>query len=276
MSSITKEIAKRIAKGMRKKTPKKSKKVKTKASTEKGSVGAGRRSAKGKGAKGRGRAYDEEPMRKMSDTLTAFDAVSKGQAGRITTGKNFSLEAMRTASQRKRAKEFARIDTMSAKDRSPAEKKFHAEYLRKEARDKLSADISSSKTQRAKNKKTSEILDPAGRKRERITTDDAGDPLTGEVTDKTTAKRAELLARDADVRKRIAADDAKKKKGRAKLQRQIKAKMAYGGMANKKQHMYVAGGSVTDNPGLKALRASGRKGREAYANIVKNVKSKRS
>jgi hypothetical protein len=259
MSSITKEIAKRIAKGMRKKTPKKSKKVKTKASTEKGSIGAGRRSAKGKGAKGRGRAYDEEPMRKMSDTLTASDAVSKGQAGRITTGKNFSLEAMRTASQRKRAKEFARIDTMSAKDRSPAEKKFHAEYLRKEARDKLSADISSSKTQRAKNKKTSEILDPAG-----------------EVTDKTTAKRAELLARDADVRKRIAADDAKKKKGRAKLQRQIKAKMAYGGMANKKQHMYVAGGSVTDNPGLRALRASGQKGREAYANIVKNVKSKRS
>ena len=52
--------------------------------------------------------------------------------------------------------------------------------------------------------------------------------------------------------------------------------MAYGGMANMKKHMYVAGGSVTDNPGLRALRASGQKGREAYANIVKNVKSKRS
>lgn len=34
-----------------------------------------------------------------------------------------------------------------------------------------------------------------------------------------------------------------------------KTKMMRGGMANKKEHMYVAGGSVTDkmNPGLKAL-----------------------
>ena len=34
-----------------------------------------------------------------------------------------------------------------------------------------------------------------------------------------------------------------------------KAKMMRGGMANKKEHMYVAGGSVTDkmNPGLRAL-----------------------
>jgi len=55
-----------------------------------------------------------------------------------------------------------------------------------------------------------------------------------------------------------------------------KAKMAYGGMANMKKHMYTAGGQVTDNPGLKALRESGPKGREAYANIVKNVKNKRS
>ena len=52
--------------------------------------------------------------------------------------------------------------------------------------------------------------------------------------------------------------------------------MAYGGMANMKKHMYTAGGQVTDNPGLKALRESGPKGREAYANIVKNVKNKRS
>ena len=32
-----------------------------------------------------------------------------------------------------------------------------------------------------------------------------------------------------------------------------KPAMAYGGMANNKKHMYAAGGSVTDNPGLKAL-----------------------
>jgi hypothetical protein len=35
-----------------------------------------------------------------------------------------------------------------------------------------------------------------------------------------------------------------------------KAKMMKGGMANKKQHMYAGGGSVTDklNPGLRALQ----------------------
>jgi len=33
-----------------------------------------------------------------------------------------------------------------------------------------------------------------------------------------------------------------------------KAKMMRGGMANKKEHMYAAGGSVTDNAGLRALK----------------------
>jgi len=47
-----------------------------------------------------------------------------------------------------------------------------------------------------------------------------------------------------------------------------KAAMAKGGMANGKQHMYAAGGSVTDNPGLKALRASGPKGMQAYKKIT--------
>jgi len=32
-----------------------------------------------------------------------------------------------------------------------------------------------------------------------------------------------------------------------------KPQMMYGGMANNKKHMYSAGGSVKDNPGLKAL-----------------------
>ena len=32
-----------------------------------------------------------------------------------------------------------------------------------------------------------------------------------------------------------------------------KPEMMYGGMANNKKHMYAAGGSVQDNPGLKAL-----------------------
>jgi len=51
-----------------------------------------------------------------------------------------------------------------------------------------------------------------------------------------------------------------------------KEKMAYGGMAGGKKHMYVAGGSVTDNPGLKALKASGPKGLEAYNKIKGNTK----
>jgi len=47
-----------------------------------------------------------------------------------------------------------------------------------------------------------------------------------------------------------------------------KAQMMRGGMANGKVHMYSAGGSVTDNAGLRALRASGPKGRAAYNKIV--------
>jgi hypothetical protein len=50
-----------------------------------------------------------------------------------------------------------------------------------------------------------------------------------------------------------------------------KAEMAYGGSVKGKKHMYAAGGSVTDNPGLKALKASGPKGMEAYNNIMKNA-----
>lgn len=48
-----------------------------------------------------------------------------------------------------------------------------------------------------------------------------------------------------------------------------KVKMAYGGMASGKKHMYAAAkGMVVDNPGLKALRASGPKGMEAYNKIT--------
>lgn len=45
-------------------------------------------------------------------------------------------------------------------------------------------------------------------------------------------------------------------------------KMAAGGMANGKPHMYLSnGGSVQDNAGLLALKASGPKGLEAYNKI---------
>ena len=58
---------------------------------------------------------------------------------------------------------------------------------------------------------------------------------------------------------------------KSKLQKMKKAEMAYGGMANGKKHMYSAGGSVSDNPGLKALKASGPKGMEAYNKITGNA-----
>lgn len=54
------------------------------------------------------------------------------------------------------------------------------------------------------------------------------------------------------------------------MKKKKKAEMAYGGMAGGKKHMYAAGGSVTDNPGLKALRASGPSGMEAYNKITGN------
>ena len=48
-----------------------------------------------------------------------------------------------------------------------------------------------------------------------------------------------------------------------------KVQMAYGGMANGKRQMYVAGGSVKMNPGLLALKSSGPKGLEAFNKITK-------
>ena len=55
-----------------------------------------------------------------------------------------------------------------------------------------------------------------------------------------------------------------------KKMKKKKTEMAYGGMSGGKKHMYAAGGSVTDNPGLKALRASGPGGMEAYNKITGN------
>ena len=49
-----------------------------------------------------------------------------------------------------------------------------------------------------------------------------------------------------------------------------KPEMMMGGMANGKKHMYAAGGDVTDNAGLRALKASGPKGMQAYKKITGN------
>ena len=47
-----------------------------------------------------------------------------------------------------------------------------------------------------------------------------------------------------------------------------KPDMAYGGSVGGKKHMYSGGGSVTDNAGLRALKASGPRGMEAYKKIT--------
>jgi hypothetical protein len=50
----------------------------------------------------------------------------------------------------------------------------------------------------------------------------------------------------------------------------VVSKMAYGGMAHGKKHMYLGGNaSVKDNAGLRALKKSSP---ETYMNIVKNAK----
>ena len=51
-----------------------------------------------------------------------------------------------------------------------------------------------------------------------------------------------------------------------KMDKIQKAEMAYGGTAMGRKDFYVAGGSVTLNPGLKALRKSSP---EAFAKITK-------
>tara|TARA_R100000388_G_C7214722_1_gene145553 strand:+ start:667 stop:834 length:168 start_codon:yes stop_codon:yes gene_type:complete len=47
-----------------------------------------------------------------------------------------------------------------------------------------------------------------------------------------------------------------------------KAKMKDGGMAYGKRHMYLSEGGVTMNPGLKALKESGPKGKKAFEKIT--------
>ena len=53
--------------------------------------------------------------------------------------------------------------------------------------------------------------------------------------------------------------------GMAEVKKGKKPEMAYGGMSGGKKHMYAAGGSVTDNPGLRALKKASP---EAYNKIT--------
>ncbi len=65
--------------------------------------------------------------------------------------------------------------------------------------------------------------------------------------------------------------DASKAKrlGDKKISEKDKNKMYNGGMANGRKHMYLGGdSSVKDNAGLRALKASGPRGMEAYKKIT--------
>lgn len=73
-------------------------------------------------------------------------------------------------------------------------------------------------------------------------------------------KRAERKQAEKTLKRGKKTAEAKRK--------MTKAEMAYGGMANGKKHMYSGGGAVTDNAGLRALKASGPKGMQAYKNIT--------
>jgi hypothetical protein len=53
--------------------------------------------------------------------------------------------------------------------------------------------------------------------------------------------------------------------GMAEVKKGNKPAMAYGGMSGGKKHMYAAGGNVTDNAGLRALKKASP---EAYKNIT--------
>jgi hypothetical protein len=71
----------------------------------------------------------------------------------------------------------------------------------------------------------------------------------------------ELLAEEA------AATEKNRTKNIELMQQLTKKKlgMKYGGMANGKKHMYAAGGSVTENPGMKALKKASP---QAYNKIM--------
>lgn len=77
----------------------------------------------------------------------------------------------------------------------------------------------------------------------------------------------ESMATDEQFQKQLfdKGDPVSKKDGKAAMA--AKTEMKNGGMAYGKKHMYVAGGDVKMNPGLKALKASSP---EAFNKITKS------
>jgi len=261
------------------------KKPKKEASTQRGIVGAGARSAPGKGAKNP-KAKDAEAMRTASDAKTADEAVAKGQLGKITAASDLpAWKTLQTSAQKDRVKKY--VELMIKKEKhangdgpplTAAEKrwlksdaKYEAQRLvragqgtgnRRKDAPKAKTDSAKGRTPGGSKKKKTKAealaLEPPQPKRARG--DDMGDPETGEITGRTTRERLDSLARNAEVRQRIESDNRRKAASRRRnLGRYsggaiTKPKMAYGGMANKKQHMYTAGGSVKDYRPMQSLK----------------------
>jgi len=77
-----------------------------------------------------------------------------------------------------------------------------------------------------------------------------------------------LMEKARELKAEEAAEKEKNRTKNLELMRQLTKKklgMKYGGMANGKKHMYAAGGSVTENSGLKALKKASP---QAYNKIM--------
>tara|TARA_B100001094_G_scaffold250615_1_gene248178 strand:- start:97 stop:471 length:375 start_codon:yes stop_codon:yes gene_type:complete len=104
-----------------------------------------------------------------------------------------------------------------------------------------------------------EIMLPLKYYKERIAeAKKAGDMKKVKKLEKQLAQREREINKQASMDRNARANAADLKAGSAmggaKPPKPMKKpQMMYGGMANNKKHMYSAGGSVKDNPGLKAL-----------------------
>jgi hypothetical protein len=104
-----------------------------------------------------------------------------------------------------------------------------------------------------------EIMLPLKYYKERIAeAKKAGDMKKVKELEKQLAQREREINKQASMDRNARANAADLKAGSAmggaKPPKPMKKpEMMYGGMANNKKHMYAAGGSVKDNPGLKAL-----------------------
>ena len=232
------ERAKRVNKEKRKeiraKDAAKKKKVQ-KDRSQTGMVGSGSRSVP-KGAKGP-KKKEAEPMRAMSDRYTGLDAVTKGQAGKINTGKTTRLDKqLQTPTQKKAVDKYVRLAkkkrdggelTTDEKRWMKSDARYEAERLRRAgqgAGNKRSDAKSKARTKTKAQRDKALALSLKGEKKTVRTKDDMGDPSTGEVTSKTTANRAAALARSADRQAKIAADQRKDKRTRARNVREMKRK----------------------------------------------------